>query len=90
MKHVMYVTYQHPVPCSTYCMSCTPRHMSRHPHICTPLLLSPQHCLHHHLSIPSRTVEDLERNDGSTERPYYMSTNLQKLLNKKNKDQTAK
>ncbi|XP_056426516.1 choline transporter-like protein 2 isoform X4 [Hyla sarda] len=31
-------------------------------------------------------LEDLERNDGSTERPYYMSSNLQKLLNKKNKD----
>ncbi|KAM3926121.1 choline transporter-like protein 2 isoform 3-T3 [Leptodactylus fuscus] len=35
-------------------------------------------------------LEDLERNDGSTERPYYMSSNLQKLLNKKNKDQAAK
>uniref|UniRef100_A0A8C5LQV2 Choline transporter-like protein n=1 Tax=Leptobrachium leishanense TaxID=445787 RepID=A0A8C5LQV2_9ANUR len=31
-------------------------------------------------------LEDLERNDGSSERPYFMSSNLQKLLNKKNKD----
>ncbi|XP_072255696.1 choline transporter-like protein 2 isoform X3 [Pyxicephalus adspersus] len=35
-------------------------------------------------------LEDLERNDGSTERPYFMSPNLQKLLNKKNKDQADK
>ncbi|XP_062860339.1 choline transporter-like protein 4 [Trichomycterus rosablanca] len=30
-------------------------------------------------------LEDLERNDGSTEKPYYMSKNLMKILNKKNK-----
>ncbi|XP_048198192.1 choline transporter-like protein 2 isoform X3 [Perognathus longimembris pacificus] len=30
-------------------------------------------------------LEDLERNDGSTERPYYMSSTLKKLLNKTNK-----
>ncbi|XP_036426523.1 choline transporter-like protein 2 [Colossoma macropomum] len=30
-------------------------------------------------------LEDLERNDGSAERPYFMSTSLQKTLNKKNK-----
>lgn len=30
-------------------------------------------------------VEDLERNDGSAERPYFMSSNLKKLLNKTNK-----
>ncbi|PIO34031.1 hypothetical protein AB205_0188620 [Aquarana catesbeiana] len=35
-------------------------------------------------------LEDLERNDGSTERPFFMSPNLQKLLNKKNKGQTDK
>ncbi|KAM5170369.1 choline transporter-like protein 2 isoform 3-T3 [Mantella aurantiaca] len=35
-------------------------------------------------------LEDLERNDGSTERPFFMSPNLQKLLNKKNKEQTDK
>uniref|UniRef100_UPI00398F33F2 choline transporter-like protein 2 isoform X2 n=1 Tax=Pristiophorus japonicus TaxID=55135 RepID=UPI00398F33F2 len=29
-------------------------------------------------------LEDLERNDGSTERPYYMSKALLKILNKKN------
>ncbi|XP_068939283.1 choline transporter-like protein 2 [Petaurus breviceps papuanus] len=30
-------------------------------------------------------LEDLERNDGSVERPYFMSSNLKKLLNKTNK-----
>ncbi|XP_055335159.1 choline transporter-like protein 2 isoform X2 [Paramacrobiotus metropolitanus] len=30
-------------------------------------------------------LEDLERNDGSKERPYYMSKNLMKILGKKNK-----
>lgn len=30
------------------------------------------------------TVEDLERNDGSAERPYFMSQNLLSLLNKSN------
>ncbi|XP_056438714.1 choline transporter-like protein 4 [Gadus chalcogrammus] len=30
-------------------------------------------------------LEDLERNDGSQERPYYMSKNLMKILNKSNK-----
>lgn len=30
-------------------------------------------------------LEDLERNDGSAERPYFMSSNLKKLLNKTNK-----
>ena len=33
----------------------------------------------------SVTVEDLERNDGSAEKPYYMSKSLQKLLNKENR-----
>lgn len=32
-------------------------------------------------------VEDLERNDGSTEKPYFMSSNLRKLLKKTNKQQ---
>ncbi|XP_041091249.1 choline transporter-like protein 4 isoform X3 [Polyodon spathula] len=31
------------------------------------------------------TVEDLERNDGSQEKPYYMPKSLMKILNKKNK-----
>lgn len=30
-------------------------------------------------------VEDLERNDGTAERPYFMSLTLKKLLNKTNK-----
>ncbi|KAJ8334976.1 hypothetical protein SKAU_G00406150 [Synaphobranchus kaupii] len=30
-------------------------------------------------------LEDLERNDGTKEKPYYMSKNLMKILNKKNK-----
>lgn len=30
-------------------------------------------------------LEDLERNDGSNEKPYYMSTQLMKILGKKNK-----
>ncbi|KAF5914355.1 hypothetical protein HPG69_000466 [Diceros bicornis minor] len=30
-------------------------------------------------------LEDLERNDGSAERPYFMSSNLKKVLNKTNK-----
>ncbi|XP_059950131.1 choline transporter-like protein 2 isoform X1 [Mesoplodon densirostris] len=30
-------------------------------------------------------LEDLERNDGTTERPYFMSLTLKKLLNKTNK-----
>ena len=30
-------------------------------------------------------VEDLERNDGSLEKPYYMSKELKKILGKKNK-----
>jgi len=34
---------------------------------------------------PLSTVEDLERNDGSAERPYFMSPNLKRLLNKTNK-----
>ncbi|XP_010001494.1 PREDICTED: choline transporter-like protein 2, partial [Chaetura pelagica] len=32
-------------------------------------------------------LEDLERNDGSAEKPYFMSPDLKKLLKKKNKDQ---
>lgn len=30
------------------------------------------------------SVEDLERNDGSVDRPYYMSKSLLKILGKKN------
>ena len=32
------------------------------------------------------SVEDLERNDGSPDKPYYMSRGLQKLLRKGNKE----
>lgn len=32
-------------------------------------------------------VEDLERNDGSAEKPYFMSPDLKKLLKKTNKGQ---
>lgn len=31
------------------------------------------------------SVEDVERNDGSPEKPYFMSKNLMKILGKKNK-----
>ena len=31
------------------------------------------------------TVEDSERNDGSQEKPYYMSKSLRKIIGKKNK-----
>lgn len=44
---------------------------------------------HSYLLIPfvifSPTVEDLERNDGSLQKPYFMSKNLMKILNKSNK-----
>lgn len=30
-------------------------------------------------------VEDLEKNDGSAEKPYYMSAELREILGKKNK-----
>jgi choline transporter-like protein 2/4/5 len=30
-------------------------------------------------------VEDLERNDGSPEKPYYMSKELMEILGKKNR-----
>lgn len=32
------------------------------------------------------SVEDLERNDGSPDRPFYMSRGLQRLLRKGNKE----
>ncbi|XP_039373119.1 choline transporter-like protein 4 [Mauremys reevesii] len=35
-------------------------------------------------------LEDLERNDGSVEKPYYMSSSLMKILNKKNKKAETK
>lgn len=38
---------------------------------------------------PASLVEDLERNDGSAERPYLMSDRLLKVLNKKNKPEPA-
>ena len=31
------------------------------------------------------SVEDLEMNDGSAEKPYFMSKNMMKILGKKNK-----
>ena len=31
------------------------------------------------------SVEDLEMNDGSTEKPYFMSKGMMKILGKKNK-----
>ncbi|XP_065275168.1 choline transporter-like protein 2 isoform X2 [Emys orbicularis] len=34
-------------------------------------------------------LEDLERNDGSSEKPYFMSSDLKKLLNKTNKGHSA-
>jgi choline transporter-like protein 2/4/5 len=35
-------------------------------------------------------VEDLERNDGSAEKPYYMSKTLMKIMNKKNDPAVSK
>lgn len=32
-------------------------------------------------------MEDLERNDGTAEKPYFMSQDLRKLLKKTNKGQ---
>jgi choline transporter-like protein 2/4/5 len=41
-----------------------------------------------HLKLRSSSiVEDCERNDGSSEKPYYMSRNLMKIFDKKNKKQ---
>lgn len=31
------------------------------------------------------SVEDIERNDGSPEKPYYMSDSLKKILDKQNR-----
>ena len=33
----------------------------------------------------TNSVEDEERNDGSAEKPYYMSSDLKNILGKKNK-----
>lgn len=38
----------------------------------------------HDVSVSERTVEDLERNDGSAEKPYFMNKELLKILGKKN------
>lgn len=35
------------------------------------------------------SVEDLERHDGTPEKPYYMSKELMKILGKKNKTPKA-
>ena len=37
------------------------------------------HCIYYYFS-----VEDIERNDGSNEKPYFMSKQLMKILGKKN------
>jgi choline transporter-like protein 2/4/5 len=34
-------------------------------------------------------LEDLERNDGSAEKPYYMNSDLMKILGKKNNPSTS-
>lgn len=47
--------------------------------------LCPWAASHAACSGPLSTVEDLERNNGSSERPYFMSSTLKKLLNKTNK-----
>ena len=39
----------------------------------------------HVLAVMYSTVEDYERNDGSSEHPYFMSKRLKKLLGVKNK-----
>ena len=36
------------------------------------------------------TVEDLERHDGSDEKPYYMSKELMGILGKKNQKKKSK
>lgn len=38
----------------------------------------------HNHSMFLLVVEDLERNDGSAEKPYFMSKDLRKILGKKN------
>ena len=35
--------------------------------------------------MPTISVEDEERNDGSQEKPYFMNKDLRKILGKKNK-----
>jgi len=40
-------------------------------------------------SVIQSLVEDLERNDGSEEKPYYMPKGLLKLLGKKNKEESS-
>ncbi|XP_022247260.1 choline transporter-like protein 2 [Limulus polyphemus] len=40
--------------------------------------------------MPVIVMEDSEKNDGSAEKPYFMSTELMKILNKKNKFQDRK
>lgn len=37
------------------------------------------------LSFGSISVEDCERNDGTPEKPYFMSKQLMKILGKRNK-----
>lgn len=41
----------------------------------------------HYIIFP---VEDLEMHDGSPEKPYFMSKNLMKILNKTNKFEEPK
>ena len=45
------------------------------------------HCFLQLLLYLQYTVEDLERHDGSAEKPYYMSKELMNIVGKKNKFQ---
>ena len=55
-----------------------------------PPPVAPSHCSHylwlycHQLYFVFSSVEDLESNDGSREKPYFMSKNLMKILGKSN------
>lgn len=74
------------MPCSSTCCFLTPE-ASLWPSVPVPVP-HPNPCLLLSLIACSgalSTVEDLERNDGSAERPYFMSSTLKKLLNKTNK-----
>ena len=53
--------------------------------VCLCVSVSVSVCMHVHVPVCMLTVEDLERNDGSPEKPYFMSKGLMKILGKKNK-----
>lgn len=63
--------------------SATSLPLSSVPRLCQPLSVAPAAARGGFLV----AVEDLERNDGSAEKPYFMSPDLKKLLKKKNKGQ---